>query len=892
MNWRNTSLLAAALWLAAAQGAPVGPDEARRAVENWLAQGDTLGCAMGATVRDAVEYSGEGGAGAFYVVPLADSGGDAAGYVVVSADTRITPVMAFSGDGEFTADSANPLLAIVASDAARATEALAGSETSKIKLLSKTASDAQSENEAKWSALLAERPLAKTKNLLTAASIADVRVDTLIATRWNQNKSKYGDDCYDYYTPNHYPCGCVATAFAQLLYYHRAPSGAVQTRWDCSGDNGSGGKWSMAAGTTLGPWEWSSMAASPSSAAERQAVGRLTWDLGRLCNMNYGKSGSGAEMLTIRRRLQEELACASSQAYFCESGIDTATLKKAAIPSLDAKLPVLLAIFNSSGAHAVMGDGYGYSGGDFYLHINMGWGGSSDAWYQPPNIHNYTAISEIIYNVYPAHAIGYATIASGRVFNASGAAVAGQSVTAVKASDGTTYTATTDSKGIYALLLPPDAEYKISAESDGLRGMRTIQAGHCVSPYITSNGAFSNADGYGWSDWQAGQGERNSVGNVYDVDLTMNALFTPVFSPASGTVFETGDAAVALACASAGATIRYTLDGSDPTESSAAYSGPIRLGTGTTTVKARAFRDGCEPSEIATAVFTNPPQAAAPALTPLSALVEGTNVFLSRRFTFTLASATEGAAIRYTLDGSDPTEASALYTGEIELEAAVGETRTVKIRAFADDCRPSETVTLTFKREEPESWIDERPATHEGTGWWWPERTDFASDGRLHLQGDYYYHPNKPSAERCAIIDSTMSFDVADESDALRPDDDAKAAVRIGPAGGFQLYTRFADGSRGWIDVAAEGVSAAAGCEYTFRFRLDCTNRVYTAAIVAPSGEIPLKARSRSRFRFANGERSAVREISYSGSGALSAIIGTTANRAINPVDGTTVFLK
>lgn len=82
------------------------------------------------------------------------------------------------------------------------------------------------------------------------------------------------------------------------------------------------------------------------------------------------------------------------------------------------------------------------------------------------------------------------------------------------------------------------------------------------------------------------------------------ATSMPAFSPASGTTFETS-LSVSITCATPGATIRYTTDGSDPTESSTVYAGPVSVsGSGTKTIKARAFSDGLEPSAIATAVYS------------------------------------------------------------------------------------------------------------------------------------------------------------------------------------------------------------------------------------------------------------------------------------------------
>lgn len=60
----------------------------------------------------------------------------------------------------------------------------------------------------------------------------------------------------------------------------------------------------------------------------------------------------------------------------------------------------------------------------------------------------------------------------------------------------------------------------------------------------------------------------------------------PIFSVPSGV--QGGPVSVALSTADAGATIRYTLDGSVPTGASTAYAGPIAINT-TTVVRARTF---------------------------------------------------------------------------------------------------------------------------------------------------------------------------------------------------------------------------------------------------------------------------------------------------------------
>lgn len=82
------------------------------------------------------------------------------------------------------------------------------------------------------------------------------------------------------------------------------------------------------------------------------------------------------------------------------------------------------------------------------------------------------------------------------------------------------------------------------------------------------------------------------------------ACEAPAFTPESGESF-TESLDVTLATATEGATIRYTLTGEDPTETSAEYDSnhPITL-TETTTIKAKAFKEGLNPSEVASATYT------------------------------------------------------------------------------------------------------------------------------------------------------------------------------------------------------------------------------------------------------------------------------------------------
>ena len=79
-----------------------------------------------------------------------------------------------------------------------------------------------------------------------------------------------------------------------------------------------------------------------------------------------------------------------------------------------------------------------------------------------------------------------------------------------------------------------------------------------------------------------------------------NAVATPTFTPAAGTYASAQS--VELNTTTAGATIYYTTDGTDPTTSSSVYSSAISVST-TTTIKAMAVKNGMDNSAVASATY-------------------------------------------------------------------------------------------------------------------------------------------------------------------------------------------------------------------------------------------------------------------------------------------------
>jgi hypothetical protein len=177
--------------------------------------------------------------------------------------------------------------------------------------------------------------------------------------------------------------------------------------------------------------------------------------------------------------------------------------------------------------------------------------------------------------------------------------------------------------------------------------------------------------------YEAGLTDSSVTSGTYTIKV-----IAPVFSPAAGTY--TGSQSVTITSATSGATINYTTDGSTPSPTAGnLYSGPLTLSS-TTTLKAIAYETGLTSSSVTSGTYTI--KAAAPVFSP----VAGT--YTSAQ-TVTITSATSGATINYTTDGTTPSAtAGNLYSGPLTL----GSTTTLKAIAYETGLANSSVASGTY----------------------------------------------------------------------------------------------------------------------------------------------------------------------------------------------------
>ncbi|AQQ72222.1 Streptopain precursor [Limihaloglobus sulfuriphilus] len=391
------------------------------------------------------------------------------GYVILSGDDEIEPVIAFSSTGFFREGSNPHLTAILEKDLTARFKRLKDEQK-------KTSASAKS-NQTKWDRYIGLSLESTQTKSRYPEIISDVWVEPLVKSKWGQ-----ADVCdinfYNRFTPSNYVCGCVSTAISQIMRYHQWPISPVgimdftvqingaQTTLSTHGGDGQGGA-----------YDWDLMPYVPDCSQdpidlnmESYAVGALCYDVGIAVNMSYSSYASGA--LSANGRDALEYVFGYSNAIYGNNYPNNIgdPLPHMANSNLDAGLPVYLGISGAGGGHAIICDGYGFNDEVMYHHLNMGWDGAEDLWYQLPDINMFSIVDECMYNIY-TH--GNGEIVSGRVKTLEGDLLKGIEIVAT---DGlNTYTDITDDKGIYAIThLPSNTDYTFSINAEGYNPAYTL----------------------------------------------------------------------------------------------------------------------------------------------------------------------------------------------------------------------------------------------------------------------------------------------------------------------------------------------------------------------------------------------------------------------------------
>ncbi len=272
----------------------------------------------------------DSGAPLFYVF------NDADGFVIVSADDKFPTVLGYSDSGQF--------------------------DESRIPSNMKAWLDGYAAEMKHYLPVLPDGYGIKTQhNRVSRAPIAP-----LVTTKWNQ------DTPYNLLCPTDQygqaVTGCVATAYAQIMNYHKWPVNPV-------GENAG----ITFTGTT---YNWRQMIDDykPGSytGAQATAVATLMRQCGAAVDMNYSAWASGAYNYKVPTALTRYFKYDPSLTMLFKDYIPQSKWNNIVYQEIAEGRPVYYSGASSEGGHAFVCDGYS---NNEYFHFNWGWGGYEDGYF-------------------------------------------------------------------------------------------------------------------------------------------------------------------------------------------------------------------------------------------------------------------------------------------------------------------------------------------------------------------------------------------------------------------------------------------------------------------------------------------------------------------------------
>jgi hypothetical protein len=304
------------------------------------------------------------------------------GFVIVSANKKTYPVLAYSLENSFPLEDLPPEV-----------EEWLNVYDIQIKNLSKLKISVPVKISSAWEKYTSES-FNPAGSSLKETILNDV--PPLISTTWNQGVY-YNALCPETSTGGsggHVWAGCVATAMAQLMKYWNYPD---YGQGNHSYTHPDYGEQSADFQNTL--YNWSNMPSALSS--HNIDVATLIYHCGVSVNMDYSPSGSGAYSSTARTALINNFKYSTNTILTSKYAYTDENWIKMLRAEIDAGRPLYYAGYGTGG-HAFNCDGYQ---GTDYFHFNWGWGGAYNGYFKvddlTPGGSNFTSSQSAMVGLQP-----------------------------------------------------------------------------------------------------------------------------------------------------------------------------------------------------------------------------------------------------------------------------------------------------------------------------------------------------------------------------------------------------------------------------------------------------------------------------------------------------------
>ena len=300
------------------------------------------------------------------------------GFVVISGDKNVTPVLSFSDQQRYNDSDVVPPFEMWINHYANQIEQIRREQIS------------QPQYVDYWNRILANAPAFRTGD----------EVEPLMLSQWDQG------EFYNYYCPRDLAgdngrvvTGCVATAMAQLLYYYRFPESGVGSYSYTDEHYGV-----QSADYGNATYDYNAMCDVPSCI--NTEISKLIYHCGVGVDMHYGPDGSGMTNHSAARVLRTYFKFSPETEYLFRDSTDL-NWDSVIVSHLSRNIPMYYAGWSvpDINGHGFICDGYKTVDSAYYFHFNFGWSGYMDNYYYTNSLFvggsNFNLAQELIINAYP-----------------------------------------------------------------------------------------------------------------------------------------------------------------------------------------------------------------------------------------------------------------------------------------------------------------------------------------------------------------------------------------------------------------------------------------------------------------------------------------------------------
>lgn len=232
-----------------------------------------------------------------------------------------------------------------------------------------------------------QRTTSSESKSMKKASKAHHSIAPLLTCLWDQG-NPYNISCPDYYnadgTTGRSATGCVATALAQVLYFHKFPAQTKRTIPNLSNtytlSDGTKKIVSLPAIRSNTKIDWDNMLDKYNGSEtdeQKKAVGDLMLLVGQAVKMGYGAS-SGSSYSEARKLFVNYLGYDDGVQILRSDKYGIQEWFEMIYDELAAGYPVAYGGSSTGGGHAFVVDGFD---GDQLFHLNWGWSGGSNGYF-------------------------------------------------------------------------------------------------------------------------------------------------------------------------------------------------------------------------------------------------------------------------------------------------------------------------------------------------------------------------------------------------------------------------------------------------------------------------------------------------------------------------------